>query len=372
MKIIDTTLRDGEQSPGFVLSRNEKIQLAHKLLEAGIDELEIGIPAVSTYEQETISQIVSREDNKKIMCWCRATIGDLTITKKTGTKRVHFAVPVSDIQINAFNKNKTWVMKSLSDCISFSTDHFDFVSIGLQDTSRANSQFLLDCLNMIHSKGIKRVRISDTVGILTPLGTIHLIEKIKHMYPQIEIDFHAHNDFGNATSNSITALESGANFVSTTLGGVGERCGNAATELVLINLIYNHLIPDNRYKINDILKLSKDIFLYSGREIPPDKPLIGEHAFKHESGIHCSALMNDSLSFEPIKMEQFDLGKRTFIIGKHSGLSSLKNILEIQNIQIAPFQEQLLLKKIKDVSEVRKRGFTESEIFDLCQNYLLG
>lgn len=361
--IIDTTLRDGEQAPGVVFSLGEKIEVARRLDEIGIPELEIGTPAIGKNEQKDIRCLLNQGFSFKATCWARANKSDLEAAMNCGAKRVNLSFPVSDVQLNAIGKSRDWVMNSIPEIMKQATDSFDFVAVGAQDASRADIQFLKEYISAIQNFGAKRVRIADTVGIMNPFSVKDFFEHLSKIFPEVDFEFHGHNDFGMATANHISALMSGASSVSLTVNGLGERAGNAPLEEVLFALKYSCGI-DLNYDGRLLTELSFYVEKISGRKLPVSKPVTGKMAFSHESGIHCRSLKENPLTYQPFNPEE--IGKETvFVIGKHSGSAALTNILTKQNIFLTHTETKDLITKIKFLSAQLKRNLYLNEICNL-------
>jgi homocitrate synthase NifV len=361
--IIDTTLRDGEQAPGVVFSLGEKIEVARRLDEIGIPELEIGTPAIGKNEQKDIRCLLNQGFSFKATCWARANKSDLEAAMNCGAKRVNLSFPVSDVQLNAIGKSRDWVMNSIPEIMKQATDSFDFVAVGAQDASRADIHFLKEYISAVKYYGAKRVRIADTVGIMNPFSVKNLFEDISTAFPGFDFEFHGHNDLGMATANHVVALTSGASSVSLTVNGLGERAGNAALEELIFALKYSYGI-DMNFDGKLLTELSSYVENISGRKLPLSKPVTGEMAFSHESGIHCRSLKENPLSYQPFNPE--DIGKETvFVIGKHSGSAALTNFLTKQNIFLTNTETKDLVPKIKFLSTQLKRNLYLNEICNL-------
>lgn len=364
--IIDTTLRDGEQAPGVSFTQNEKIELSLLLNEIGIDEIEVGTPAMGHKEVETFRKIKEQNLNSKLLVWCRALKKDILQAKLTGIERVHIAVPVSTIQQDSINKDLEYFLNNLSDVIGLVRDNFSFISIGLQDASRCDFDILSSVIKNVCEYKIDRIRFADTTGILTPKETYEILTNIRLGYPSLSIDFHAHNDLGLATANAITAYSSGVKCISTTVNGLGERAGNAALEevLMLLYLKYNN----NRYKLSLLHQLCQYVSKISNRQIPVDKPIVGELILSHESGIHVKGTLNNPLAYQAFSGECIGREKCQILFGKHSGSSGLKNILNKNRIHINNSEFETLLGEIRNKASKDKRYFTEMEIIDYFLN----
>ncbi|EFK09280.1 putative homocitrate synthase [delta proteobacterium NaphS2] len=358
--IIDTTLRDGEQAPGVVFSLQEKIEIGRRLDQIGIPELEIGTPAISKAEQSDIRCLINQGFSFQSTCWARATKADLEAVLNTGASRVNLSFPVSDVQLNALEKNRNWVMNTLPEIMEMATDWFDFVAVGAQDASRANVHFLKEYISAVKFYGGQRIRIADTVGIMNPLSVQNLFEMLSNSFPEPDFEFHGHNDLGMATANHAVALTSGASSVSLTVNGLGERAGNAPLEEVIFALKYSYGINLN-FDGKLLTELSAYVERISGRKLSVSKPVTGEMAFSHESGIHCRSLKEDPLTYQPFNPNE--IGKETaFVIGKHSGAGALNEFLEKRNIFLTKTETLDLVSKIKLLSTHVKRDLNSAEI----------
>ena len=361
--LIDTTLRDGEQAPGVVFSLTEKIEIARRLDKIGIPELEIGTPAIGKSEQEDIRTIINQGFNFDSTCWVRAAKHDLDAALNCGATRVNLSFPVSDVQLRAIGKSRKWVMETMPGIMKFATGSFGFVAVGAQDASRADILFLKEYICAVNFFGAKRIRIADTVGIMNPFSVKSLFEKLSKTFPEVDFEFHGHNDMGMATANHTTALVSGASSASLTVNGLGERAGNGTLEEVIFALKYSYNI-DLMYDGILLAELSRYIERISGRKQPVSKPVTGEMAFSHESGIHCRSLKEDVLAYQPFNPE--DIGKETvFVFGKHSGTGALSEMLKKRNIFISKKETIDLAAKIKSRSSELKRNLHLNEIFNL-------
>jgi homocitrate synthase NifV len=361
--LIDTTLRDGEQAPGVVFSFDEKMEIARRLDELGIPELEIGTPAISKAEQHDIRCLINQGFSFKSTCWARAAKADLEAALNCGASRINLSFPVSDVQLNAIGKSKNWVMDSIPEIMKTATGWFDFVAVGAQDASRADIHFLKEYIAAVKYFGAKRIRIADTVGIMNPFSVKNLFEYLSKTFPETDFEFHGHNDLGMATANHSVALTSGASSVSLTVNGLGERAGNAPLEEVIFALKYSYGI-DLDFDGKLLTELSSFVEKISGRKLPVSKPVTGNMAFSHESGIHCRSLKENPLAYQPFNPNE--IGKETvFVIGKHSGSGALSDFLAKRNIFLTKTETNDLVAKIKSLSTQLKRDLNFTEIQNL-------
>jgi len=224
--IVDTTLRDGEQSPGIALRVEDKLKIAKLLDEIGVYEIEAGVPCLSAAEADGICKIIENRKNAKISVWSRMNVEDVKKSIECKPDIIHIGTPVSYIQIySKLKKNKAWVQKSVLDCVDVAKSHNIDVTIGLEDASRSDIGFILSLIKDLKNAGVNIIRVADTVGILTPNRTKEIVETIKAQ-SDIKIEMHVHNDLGMAVANSIAGAKAGAEYIDCTLFGIGERTGN--------------------------------------------------------------------------------------------------------------------------------------------------
>lgn len=224
--IVDTTLRDGEQSPGLAFTRKVKVEIAKLLDSTQVYQIEAGVPALGKVEKEAISEIKASCKHALVSAWNRANIADIAHSFDCRPDIIHISIPVSKMHIyEKLQRNEGWLKQQLTNCVALACDKGYKVTVGFEDASRADMGFIIELTQILQNLTVKRIRFADTVGILTPYKTA---EMVKHLldFTDINIEFHAHNDLGMAVANSLAAAKAGAQFVDTTLAGIGERTGN--------------------------------------------------------------------------------------------------------------------------------------------------
>ncbi|MBN2618311.1 MAG: hypothetical protein JXR64_08390 [Spirochaetales bacterium] len=360
IKILDTTLRDGEQAPGVYFTTEEKFQIVNFLFDAGVSEIEAGIPFISDENFKFIKEIIEIYPYKDISTWSRLKLNDLEITKKCGVKIIHISVPVSEIlyksQIGEWNDVKA----RLKTCLDFAILNFSKISLGLQDIFRSNLLELEEILEIANKYQIYRIKISDTVGYALPYEVKEIISFCKTKYKGL-IGFHGHNDIGLATANSLTAIESGATFIDTTVNGLGERAGNTALEEISFILNKHHNYSSN-IDLKKLKPLSKYVSKASGRDLPDYKPITGEKIFLHESGIHCRELLKNPLSYQPFIPEQLGLNKTEIVIGSHTGKAVIKDSISKLGYKYNDSQLDSIIDICRSLAIKKKNFLTVSEL----------
>ena len=341
--IIDTTLRDGEQSPGVNLSSEERKNIAKMLTGAGVNELEAGIPAMGLDARKELSEINRLGLSSRITGWCRALKRDIESAELCGLSSVHISFPVSKRQLDSFGKDKAWVLNCIESLLPFACERFPFVSVGAQDATRCDEDFLLEFIEKAWRYGAYRVRIADTVGVSNPFDIYNIIRKID-LSSDIEIEFHGHNDLGMASANAFSAVEAGASAVSVTVNGLGERSGNVPLEQIAVAFKLSGKFATS-IDATHLMNLCTYVAEASERPIPSDKPITGSGAFLHESGIHCAGLLKDPLSYQPFLPESVGRKGFSFVLGKQSGSYSIMHMLGKAGIDISR-DEALRLKEM--------------------------
>lgn len=325
IEICDVTLRDGEQTPGAAFTTEEKIALAQKLDEINIEVIEAGFPVVSNTEKQTIKTIANLGLNARVCCLARSKREDVDAALDCDVDLISVFIATSDIHLQYKYHSSYEVMKQTAlETLEYAKSHGLTVRFAAEDATRTPISRLKSIFLAAEAAGADYVSIADTLGILTPSTTNYLVSEIKNTVKKSKLCIHCHDDLGMATANTITAAEAGAKQLHTTVNGIGERCGNASLEEVLLALCLEHRI--DRYHLQHLVGLSRIVEECSGITVAKNKSVVGENAFAHESGIHVAAILEDPRTYEAYPPELIG-AKRNFILGKHTGRKALLGIL---------------------------------------------
>lgn len=366
----DTTLRDGEQSPGVGFSQDEKVHIALMLESAGVPELEVGIPAMGERERSTIQAITGSLTYANTMAWCRMIKGDIELASGLGLDWLDLSIPVSNQQIKSkLNISLKQLLERCEENIKRAVDQGFSVCLGMEDASRSDPDLLYRVVDAAQLAGAKRVRFADTLGILDPISTYKKVVDLK-LQCDLQIEMHAHNDLGLATANTLAAIDAGAYSVNTTVTGLGERAGNAALEEVAVALkVLNK--SETNVDLAKIPALCHYLNIVSGRVLSPQKAIVGDYAFTHESGIHIDGLLKDINNYQSFSPSLIGR-EHCFVLGKHSGLHAIDAIYQKLGIALTRSQCEHIREILRDWSETCKRVPSNDDLMSFVEQDVVG
>ena len=350
--ILDTTLRDGEQTPGVALTVDEKIQIAQKLNNLGVDKIEVGFPASSKGEIKSAIEISSLNLDSTLVGLSRSLIGDIDAVIDSGLDYVHIFIGTSPLHRDYKLKlSKADIINKACMAVEYAKDHGLTVEFSAEDATRTERNFLIDFYLEVISCGADFLDVPDTVGVLTPLLTRELISDLKN-HLNAPLSVHFHNDFGLATANTLTAIECGVNQAHVTVNGLGERTGNCSLEELVMALKVSYDV-DLGLDTTRLYSLSNLVGRLTGVKMPVNKPIVGANAFAHESGIHVHGILNNSSTYEPLSPEMVGHSRR-IVLGKHTGVNALKSKLKEFHIDLNDNQFYKVFNEIKSLGDSGK------------------
>jgi len=377
VRVFDTTLRDGEQSPGASMSINQKIEIATLLDEMKVDIIEAGFPVASEGDFLAVSEIAKRTENSIVCALSRSNRSDIEraaeAIQSAKQSRIHTFISTSEIHMKyKLRMSEDDVLFSIDDSVTYARNFTDDVEWSCEDGTRSDPDFLIRCFDTAIRAGATTVNIADTVGYVLPHEFEELIKKILNNVANIDsttFSVHCHDDLGLATANSLTAIRSGARQIECTINGVGERAGNASLEEIVMAL---HTRKDKldvftQVKTELLTDLSKMVADATGFVVSPNKAIVGENAFAHESGIHQHGVINHRKTYEIMEPKTVGADGSRLVFGKHSGRHALKHKLEEMDIALNTEEMGVLFEKFKNFADGQKE-VSELELLNLVKD----
>ncbi|MBC8318810.1 MAG: pyruvate carboxyltransferase [Desulfobulbaceae bacterium] len=361
--LIDSTLREGSQTVGVSFSLEEKKQILTGLFQVGIEEVEIG---VATSLDQDLSELIrfagERGGSNRISLWCRCRNNDIDYAASLHPDVLSLSIPGSDLHIQ---KKLGWDRRRVLDTIGRSvaracSHDFKMVSLGIEDATRTDMCFLEEMVQKAVKAGVQRIRLADTVGIVSPGELAETVRKLKAQFA-VDIGVHCHNDFGMATANSVTAIDAGADWADVTVLGLGERTGNAKLEEVAGYLAIRR---DRVYNVEFLLPLAELIARVGSREIASYHPLLGSRIFHCETGLHLQGLERDSRTYEPYPPERVGASRKLFF-GSKIGRQQVKDCLSYLGVYGPKSLQDRVLNEVRKRSVDLGRPFVHTELISM-------
>jgi homocitrate synthase NifV len=368
--VCDTTLRDGEQTAGIVFSNIEKYRIAQLLDDAGVQQIEAGIPTMGADEKKAVKHIARMKLNASILGWNRANIADINTSIDCDVDSVAISMSSSDIHIeHKLKKSREWVLEQITESVEHAKSHGMYISCNAEDASRADMDFLLKFAKTAKEAGANRLRYCDTIGREDPFTCYNRVKKIIDTVG-IDVEMHTHDDFGMATANCLAGVYAGARFMSTTVMGIGERAGNAPLEEVV--MACKHLFGvDTGIESIKLKPLAEFVSMASGRSIYISKPFLGSNCFAHEAGIHADGIIKDAKNYEPYEPEEVGL-ERKIVIGKHSGRNTIVTDLSKRGIDLTDQEAIDLLERVRRGAVKLHRSISSDELLVMYKDMKAG
>ncbi len=368
--IDDTTLRDGEQTAGVVFANKEKLCIAKLLDEIGVHQIEAGIPAMGGDERDVIEEMAHMGLKASVLGWNRANTADIQTSLDCGVDAIAISLATSDIHIETkLKKSRPWVLQTIAECVTYAKEKCPdvYISVNAEDASRTDLKFLCEYAKAAKDAGADRLRFCDTIGLMEPFRTYTVID---HLIQEtgLEVEMHTHNDFGMAVANAIAGIHAGANWVNVTVGGLGERAGNAALEEVIMALKYVEGFEQIAFDTKRFRELGEYVAQAAGRTIPAWKSIIGTNMFAHESGIHADGVIKNPKTYEVFAPEEVGLA-RQIVIGKHSGSKSLLLKFGEYGLELSHEEASELLPRVRTMSIELKRSLFDKELIYIYNDY---
>ncbi|HHQ45142.1 MAG TPA: 2-isopropylmalate synthase [Candidatus Altiarchaeales archaeon] len=364
-KVLDTTLRDGEQTPGVTFTLEQKLNLAKALDDLGVDVIEAGSAITSEGERQAIKAVANEGLNAEVSSFARILKKDLDYALECDVDSVFLVAPTSELHIeHKLKSTKEKVLESITECVQYCRDHGILVDVCCEDGSRSDPKFLQKVLETSVKAGADRFTVADTVGVFVPEETAKIFKSLKSKLP---LGVHCHDDFGLGTANTVAAVHAGAEYVDVTVNGLGERAGNTSLEEVAVVLTQKYGYKTG-LRLEKLVEVSDLVEKYSNIIVPPNKAVVGDNAFTHEAGIHVDGILKNPETYEPLNPELVG-GKRRFMLGKHVGLKSVKKLLDEDGFKMSEDEVMEVFNQVKFMGDKGKR-VTSSDLNAIANNVL--
>lgn len=379
IQIFDTTLRDGEQSPGFSMNQEEKLKLALQLERLKADVIEAGFPIASDGDFETVREIGKKIKHSTVAALCRTKKGDIeraaSALEHAAKPRIHTFIATSDIHMKyKLKKSREEVLDSAVEAVEYAHSLCDEVEFSAEDASRSDPEFLYEIFEAVINAGARVINVPDTVGYALPWEYGELIKGIKENVPNIDkatISVHCHNDLGLAVANSLIAVQNGAQQIECTINGIGERAGNASLEEIVMAMATrkNNIGKSTNIVTEELYPASQLLTKITGNPVQPNKAIVGENAFAHEAGIHQHGVLNNPMTYEIMTPKSVGLTGNRIVLGKHSGRFALNKKLEDLGYSLVKDELNQIYTKVTRLAD-QKKVVTDNDLLRLVDETL--
>jgi len=367
--IFDTTLRDGEQSPGASMNTAEKLRIAMQLEKLGVNILEAGFPAASDGDTEAVSRIAGKLEKTEVAALARTSKDDIDrawqAISHAAKPRIHTFIATSDIHLKyKLKMTREEVITAAVEAVKYATSFTDNVEFSAEDGSRSDRDFLCKVFEAVIEAGATTVNLPDTVGYAIPQEFSDLVSHVKAHTPNIDkavLSVHCHNDLGLATANTLSAITAGARQAEVTINGIGERAGNTSLEEVVMSLVTrnNALGLTTSIDTRHIHPTSRLVSMITGIIIQPNKAIVGANAFAHEAGIHQDGVLKNPMTYEIMRPETIGLSTNKLVLGKHSGRHALRSRLKTMGYDLSDEEINLVFIRFKELADKKKHVVDE-------------
>lgn len=379
VKIFDTTLRDGEQSPGCSMNLEEKLRLAHQLARLNVDIIEAGFPIASQGDFEAVHKIAKEVKGPSIAGLSRANKMDIDrcweAVSASQKPRIHTFIATSDIHLKyKLKKDREQVLEDAVHAVQHAKSYCDDIEFSAEDATRSDWDYLAQVFSEVIAAGAKTINVPDTVGYTIPSEYAKLIAYLRENVKGVDkatISVHCHNDLGLAVANSLAAIENGARQAECTINGIGERAGNASLEEIVMALyVRQDKLPfETSINKEQIYTSSKILSSITGINVQPNKAIVGENAFAHEAGIHQDGVLKNQQTYEIMTPESVGIPRNKLVLGKHSGRHAFRDRLEALGLQLSQIELDNLFKSFKDLAD-RKKNVYDEDILALVEGQM--
>ena len=372
VSIFDTTLRDGEQSPGCSMNLREKVRMAMKLQDLGVDIIEAGFPIASEGDFDAVRAVAAQCRKVKVAALCRTAEQDVAraaeALKHAAHPLIHTFCATSDIHLeHKLKKTRTEVIEMTRNAVRQARSYAEDVEFSAEDATRSDIDYLCEVLEAAVEAGASVLNVPDTVGYTTPVEYTHLVQQVRERVVRdrdVTISVHCHNDLGLAVANSLAAIEAGARQVECTINGIGERAGNASLEEIVMAL---HVRADRlpfatNIETTELYPTSQLLSSIVGFDVQPNKAIVGRNAFAHEAGIHQHGVINNPLCYEIMTPESVGVPANSLVLGKHSGRHALSLRYAELGYEITPAELEAAYKNFTNLADRKKRIYDQDLI----------